>query len=411
MKPILVVEDSSVVTKIIKHVLTQSEVIVADYAASFEEARNLIAEKTYFAAIVDLNLPDAPNGEVVDFTRSQNIPTIVLTSSFDEERRANMLKKGIVDYVTKEGRYSYQLARNTIERLIKNESIKVLVVDDSAMQRSLLSKLLKLQLFQVLEAEDGIEAIKVILKNPDLKLVITDYNMPNMDGFELIKNLRVKYGKSDLIIMGISSEGQSSLSAKFIKYGANDFLNKPFNQEEFFCRVNHDIEFIELIEQVRDKANRDQLTGTYNKTYFYQNGESLFSQYSGSQLSASVIEVEGLSAISENYGDDVGDFVLSRVGTVLEQAFSRFFIGRGDGDEFLVLLPGLNGEKAAEFVDRVRQVLGAESIYVTDTDTVSIGYSAGVSSIEAESLEELMDESYACLVRAKEAGGGLVVGD
>ena len=413
MKPILVVEDSSVVTKIVKHVLSQSTLLVADYAASFEQAKALISKKDYFAAIVDLNLPDAPNGEVVDFARSKNIPTVVLTSSFDDERRENMLQKGIVDYVTKEGKYSYELARQTIERLIKNESIKVLVVDDSAVQRRMLSQMLKLQLFQVLEAENGVEGIKVILQNPDLKLVITDFNMPVMDGFELIKNLRVKYEKSDLVIVGISSEGEGALSAKFIKYGANDFLNKPFNQEEFFCRINHNIDFIELIEQVRDTANRDDLTGVYNKKYFYIRGPELYekAKTSSKPLSAVVLEFDELRSVAAEYGNEAADLVLSRVAKRLDSAFSRFFLTRGDGAEFLVLLPGLNTEKAVEYVERVRQVVASEEIYLDENEVVTVAFSAGVSSQLGSGLNELLSEAFACLDRSKEAGGGLVVGD
>lgn len=413
MKSILVVEDSAVVTKVIKHVLSQSPLLEADYASSFEEAKRCVADKHYFAAIVDLNLPDAPNGEVVDFTRSQKIPTIVLTSSFDEQRRELMLKKGIVDYVTKEGRYSYELARHTIERLIKNTSIKVLVVDDSSAQRKMISQMLKLHLFHVLEAENGVDAIKVILQNPDLRLVITDFNMPKMDGFELIKNLRVKYEKSDLIIVGISSEGEGALSAKFIKYGANDFLNKPFNQEEFFCRVNHNIEFIELIEQVRDTANRDELTGVYNKAYFLKRGEEIYdkAKTSGSLLSLALIDLDELGEVYARQGEELGNQVLARAAKHLQSAFSRFLLTRGDGFEFLVMLPGLSQEKAVEYVERVRQLLVDDNIDLPNGASVQVGYSAGVSAQLGESVGDLVAEANACLTRSKEAGGGLVVGD
>lgn len=413
MKPILVVEDSAVVLKILKHVLSQSTLLVADYAANQEQAKALISRKDYFAAIVDLNLPDAPSGEVVDYTRSKNIPTIVLTSSFDEERRETMLKKGIVDYVTKEGRYSYELVRHTMERLVKNESIKVLVVDDSSSQRRIISNMLKLQLFQVLEAENGVEAIKVILQNPDIKLVITDCNMPKMGGFDLIKNLRVKYEKSNLVIIGISSEKGGALSAKLIKYGANDFLNKPFNQEEFFCRVSHNIDFIELIEQVRDKGNRDDLTGIYNKKYFHQRGAELYenAKTNASPLSLAIIDCEDVPAISENYGYEVGELVLSKVAKLLDVAFSRFFIARGDGAEFYVLCPGLNCDKAVEYVERVRQLVSAENIYTSEAEAVNVSFSAGVSAHLGETLDDCLAASFECLERSKEAGGGIVVGD
>jgi len=228
MKKVLVVEDSVMVMKVLTHVLSRSDQVLPVYAKSFSEAKARVesGEHEFFAALVDLSLPDAPDGEVVDYTLGLDIPTIVLTGSFDEKRRADLLNKGIVDYVTKEGRYSYQYALGVLHRLIKNQRVKVLVVDDSSTARKFVSQMLRLHLYPVFEAEDGVEAIKVLLANPDIKILITDYHMPRMDGFELVKNIRVKYEKSDLIIVGLSSEGDGTLSAKFIKHGANDFLRQ-----------------------------------------------------------------------------------------------------------------------------------------------------------------------------------------
>src|SRR5690606_9130301 len=206
MKNILVVEDSAVVLKIVRHVLSQSPHIKAHYAETKARAEELLArDLNWFAAMVDLSLPDAPNGEIVDFVLARNIPTIVLTGSFDEKRRENLLFKGIVDYVTKEGRFSYEYALSVLHRLIKNQFTQVLVVDDAPTSRKFVSGLLRRQLYQVFEADDGVHAIKVLLENPGIKLLITDFNMPRMDGFELVKNLRVKYEKTDLVIIGISS--------------------------------------------------------------------------------------------------------------------------------------------------------------------------------------------------------------
>ena len=110
MKSVLVVEDSSIVMKVLRHVLARSTKIHPVYAESFAEARRLVesGEHNFFAALIDLSLPDAPNGEVVDYTLGLNIPTVVLTGSFDEKKRETLLAKGIVDYVTREGRFSYE---------------------------------------------------------------------------------------------------------------------------------------------------------------------------------------------------------------------------------------------------------------------------------------------------------------
>lgn len=413
MNSILVVEDSTMVVKIIKHVLSQNQNFKVDYAKSFAEARSLVeANDPYFVALVDLGLPDAVDGEVVDYTLAQKIPTIVLTASFDEKRREAMLAKGIVDYVTKEGRYSYEFALATIERLEKNKNTKVLVVDDSSTQRKMLSQLLKLHMFDVIEAEDGVDAIKMLLANPDTRLLITDFNMPKMDGFELIKNIRVKYEKSDLIAIGVSSNDDGALSAKFIKYGANDFLRKPFNQEEFFCRINHNLDQLELIELIRDASRRDDTTGVYSRNYFFSNGQELIAstKMEDSDTAVAMINIDRFSDVNERYSNKVGDAVLKQFAQRLDAMLDRFVVARADSDTFLCLLQGLDNEKACALMDRVRQLMSAEP-YVVDGKSISVGFSVGISNVVSAGFDALVRISTRNLERAKEAGGDIVFGD
>jgi len=414
IKKIIVVEDSSIVTKIIRHVLKTEPTIEASFAASFAEAKSLYEslKDEVFAALVDLNLPDAPDGEVVDFMLSKKVPTVVLTGSCDEERRERLQSKGIVDYVNKEGRYSYKYAINLVHRLHANQSIKVLVVEDSDTSRNFICQLLKRHLYQVLEAGDGVEAIRVLLDNPDIKLLITDYNMPNMDGFELVQNIRYKYEKSDLIIIGLSSEGQKGLSAKFIKNGANDFLQKPFNHEEFHCRVMHNVESLELIAQIRDAANRDYLTGAYNRRYFFDVGESLYAQAkaAGTPLAAVVIDIDHFKNVNDNHGHDVGDRVLQKFSSLLEETLSRFLVARTGGEEFFALLPGLDNEKAVAFIDKVRSIISATPIDIGEED-LHISFSGGVCNQLCDTLDEQLSMADTYLYRAKDAGRNMIIGD
>ncbi len=412
MKKILVVEDSSMVTKVLKHVLSQSDLFEAIYAGNIAEAKQIIATETLYLALVDLNLPDAPNGEIVDFVLEQKLPVIVLTGSFDLERRKKLLAKGVVDYVTKEGRFSYQYTRNLIDRLIKNEQIKVLAVDDSSTGRRAVSTLLKLHRYQVLEASDGVEAIKVILANPDIRMLITDYNMPNMDGFQLVQNLRVKYEKSDLVIIGISGEGEESLTAKFIKNGANDFLKKPFNHEEFFCRVTHNIEQLDLVDRLRDAANRDYYTGAYNRQYFFEYGAVMLQEARSNcvPFAGVVIDFDNLDEINESHGHEAGDIVIRHISSILTHAFDRFLLARGGGEEFYGLLVGLDNEKAVAFTDKLRQVACAP-VTLPDGNRASATFSAGVASTCDGDLADLINCAFERLVAAKEAGGDIVLGE
>ncbi|MFL0804176.1 MAG: response regulator [Agarilytica sp.] len=414
MRKVLIVEDSPMVMKVLKHVMSSSDLFEYVYATSFAEAKAACesTEEAFFAGVIDLNLPDAPDGEVVDYSLSQGIPTIVLTGSFDVAKKDKLLAKGIVDYVTKEGRYSYEYALGVLERLVKNQELKVLVVDDSDTARKFISTLLRLQLFQVLEASDGVQAIKVVLENPDVKLLITDFNMPRMDGCELVKNIRLKYEKSALVIVGLSSDGEGALSARFIKNGANDFLRKPFNHEEFFCRINHNVEFLELIESIRDAAHRDDMTGAYNRRYFYECCEKIFidQNLQASAISLAVLDLDEFHFINEQYGHDVGDKVMVAVVQELNALLERFVFARASGQEFYLLMPGLDNDKATAFVEKVRQILCATAFDI-DGHSINVTFSAGVSSITTENVDDIVSVASTSLKRAKEAGGDLVFGD
>ena len=411
---LLIVEDSAIVAKILLHIVKQELDFTILLAKTFAEAKQLCEQHrdTIFAALVDLNLPDAPDGEVVDFTLEQKIPTVVLTGSIDNARREKLLSKGIVDYVTKEGKYSYQYAVKAIQRLVKNQSIKVMVVEDSTTMRNHIVNLLSRHQFEIYEAVDGVDAIKVIIQHPDIQLLITDYNMPNMDGFELVKNLRCKYEKFDLVIIGLSAEGDNGLSAKLIKTGANDFLRKPFNPEEFYCRINHNIESLDLIAQIRDSANRDYVTGLYSRRYFFEQSETLraTAEANGTPLALAVISLDSFKEVNDHYGPEVGDSILKQFALRVEKTLSRFLLARSSGKEFYCLMSGLSNEKAITFLDQVRKIIASE-VFSAGGDTISITFSAGVSNELGTRTSDQLSIAETCVQRAKQAGKDIVMGD
>jgi diguanylate cyclase (GGDEF)-like protein len=414
MKHILIVEDSNTVTKVIKHLVGREPDIRADYAGSMSEAKlkyDQLKDKL-IAVIADLNLPDAPNGEVVDFFLQNKLPVIVLTANYQEEKREALLNKGIVDYVIKESRYSYQHALTLINRLEKNRLIKVLVAEDSNTTRAHIRNLLKLHRYQVLEARDGLEALEVIKQHSDIKLLITDYHMPEMDGFELVKTIRGSIEKSDLVIIGLSAEGQGTVSARFIKNGANDFLSKPFQPEEFFCRITQNIEALELFAQIRDAALRDSMTKLYTRSTFLSRAEPFFEQAKrdNKPLALALLSIDNLKAINDRHGEHSGDQAIYMLGEELQRGFSRFLIGRLSGNEFAVLLPGVNNEQATTLFDRFRTIIAA--LYVqTESDEIAITFSTGISNWIAGCFTQQLRHADRLKQRAHQAGGDFVIGE
>ena len=202
MQRVLIVEDSKVVQQVLRHLTAQLDVPI-DFAWSLREAATFLKKHTYDLALVDLTLPDAPNGEVAKLTLNQKIPTVVLTSTIEEYKRQQMLEMGVVDYVLKDNRDSYLFAVKLITQLLENKGRKVLVADDSKTSRKMMKHMLEQLLYDVIEAEDGAQALEVLSKDQTINLLMTDYAMPEMDGFELVKAIRNKRGRDELAIIGI----------------------------------------------------------------------------------------------------------------------------------------------------------------------------------------------------------------
>ena len=165
----------------------------------------------FLVCLLDLVLPDAPEGQVVDYAIGKSLPIVVFSSMFSDELRESILSKDIIDYVIKDNSSSLDYLMNLLRRLHRNNWIKALVVDDSKTARSHIAKLLDLQMLTVIEAASGEDAMTILEKNPDIKIVITDLNMPGMNGSELVQKIRRNYAKDELVVIGMSTIGNNVL--------------------------------------------------------------------------------------------------------------------------------------------------------------------------------------------------------
>lgn len=408
MLRILIVEDSTTVSKILKHLIMQELGYQVDVAPDMSSALALLEQHQYFVVVADLNLPDASNGDIVRLVLSSyKTPCIVLTSNLDANQRREILKLGIVDYIPKDNRYSYQYVVKLIDRLYRNQYVKVLVADDSVVSRKFVRMLLEHHLFQVIEAHDGEEALAILAREPDIQLLITDYNMPNIDGVELILRIRESYNREDIAIIGLSNDNDESLSAKFIKNGADDFLQKPFVHEEFHCRVLNTLDSLDMMRNLWAKANRDYLTKAYTRRYFFTEHNAKEGELG--TLSVALIDLDFFKKINDTHGHDVGDQVLIEFAQRLEKAFgANFTVARFGGEEFVVAFKGLDSTKTSTLMNKFRDQCEANPISTSAGD-LSVSFSCGVATRHNESLDHTLHRADELLYQAKGAGRNQVM--
>lgn len=380
---------------------------------TYSDAERLLnVENTrFFAALVGLYLQDAYDGEIVNLVLSKNIPVIVFTGQYSEGIREEILSRRVIDYVLKENIHSLDHIVSIFRRIMKNESIKILVADDSKIVRKHICDLLETHRYQVFEAEDGGRAGNILEKHPDIKMVITDYNMPNMDGFNLLKIIRERFQKDELAVIGISGECCNKLSARFLKNGANDFMIKPFLAEEFYCRITQNIEMIERFQTIRELTNKDELTGVFGRNYFFNIGERLFSFAKSADrgLVAAVIALDRLKKVNEAHGFGAGDEALVKMAKILKERFRQSdIIARICGNQFCVLAADMDEEHILGFFEDIREKIEKTPILASDHEKFHVTASIGVYGRMAASLDEILLKAQKLLSKAQNEGGNLV---
>ncbi|MBF0297032.1 MAG: fused response regulator/phosphatase [Magnetococcales bacterium] len=257
---ILIVEDAPTLAVALRRFIRALLGLPSDIAGTLHEALEKIDNnpQRYTLAILDPDLPDARQNEALRALSGRGIASILFADAYDESLRAALLNQHVIDFVVKNNPASLMAMLQLIRRILKNQSIEVLLVDDSKIARHLAAQMLHTYQFIVMEAECGERAIDILEHHPDIRLVITDYYMPGMNGDELTARIRTFRRREEIAIIGLSSEEEPSLPARFLKSGANDFMRKPFLPEEFFCRITQNLENLEQLEEIR--KHRDLLS-------------------------------------------------------------------------------------------------------------------------------------------------------
>jgi len=405
---VLVVEDSRAINAMLVSNIGEMLHIDVESATTFRDAKRILEARSdqFFVAILDINLPDAPNGEIVDLVIEAKIPPIILTGSLSDDLHDKMTEKPIIDYVVKRNLNEIEYVIDTVRRLRENMGRKVLVVDDSKSSRLLLSSLLRRQYLEVLEATNGEEALHTLANHKDIILMITDFNMPVMDGMELTTKVRENYSRHEMAIIGISTVGSGTISIKLLKSGANDFIPRPFMHEEFYCRINQNIDSIANYQMLKNTADRDFLTGLFNRKYLFSAGEKLFqnAKRNNITLMVAMLDIDDFKKINDVHGHHVGDMTLKHVASIFTKHLRETdIIARIGGEEFCLLSVNIDNTNSESLLENYRKNI-MNSPLVMDDLTISITVSIGYTVKLTESLESMVKKADSALYHAKKTG-------
>lgn len=266
--------------------------------------------------------------------------------------------------------------------------MQILVADDERSLRLILSKALKKWGYEIVEAENGAEAVSVLNGQNPPKIVILDWMMPEMSGIEVIRSIRKKEADVPFYIIMLTSKSEKSDIIEGLNEGADDYLAKPFDLGELRARINAGKRIVELHKELVDSKKKleyqlehDVLTGLYSRRFIMEklNREIARSQRTGSSFAVAICDIDHFKKINDSYGHQAGDIVLREFGKILEGNIREYdSVGRIGGEEFLIIAPLNKDEAESAMFERIRSKV--EKIRIrTESEEVSLTVSIGVT--------------------------------
>jgi diguanylate cyclase (GGDEF)-like protein len=346
----------------------------------------------------------------IDLLQSFHLPVIAIIDQFEDALRDALIKKNVLDYVIKTTSTDTAYICDLVTRVFKNKAIKVLVVDDSKVSQFVIARELALQKFQVLQVNNVSEADDVLEKNPDIKLILVDYDMQLIDGITFAKRMRAHYPKDRMLIIGMSSSSDDRLAVKFLKAGANDFIHKPFNYEMLLCRINQHLDMLDAVEYAKQLSNIDYLSNVFNRRYFFERGNQIVSGLKKEDvLTVMMIDIDHFKIINDVYGHDIGDEVIKNIANALQQHFSEDVVARMGGEEFAVLTTNPQYLHSFERIHFFREKIAKQRLNIKG-HMIQYTCSIGVSSHIGKNIDEMLVKADRLLYLAKQGGRNRVEG-
>ncbi|HLK71949.1 MAG TPA: response regulator [Steroidobacteraceae bacterium] len=262
VRQLLVIEDDPAEQMSIRELVAHDDIEITT-VGSGEAALSILAQHNFDCIVLDLRLPDMSGFELLDRMqqdeRLQEVPIVVFTGRELSDTEQTELKRKAKSVVLKGVQSPERLLDETalflhrvvadlppakqkmIERLHQSDEAlrnrKVLVVDDDIRNIFALNSLLERHNMQVISANNGRDAIRLIETTPDLALVLMDIMMPEMDGYETIRRIRSESEFRRLPIIALTAKAMKGDREKCLEAGASDYVAKPVNTEQLLSLV------------------------------------------------------------------------------------------------------------------------------------------------------------------------------
>jgi len=309
--------------------------------------------------------------------------------------------------------------------MVKQRSL-VLVVDDNSQNLKVLGNILKDNTdYKLAFAMNGKEALD-FLEDHEPDMILLDVMMPDIDGFKVCSKIKNSSEGGNIPVIFITAKTEPEDAVRGFEVGGVDYVTKPFNEAELLMRIKTHLELkhsrdlleeknrelSEAYEQIELLALTDSLTGIPNRRNISNmlHKEVTRCTRNGACFSMIMCDIDFFKSVNDNYGHDVGDYVLKRVADVLKFNLREHdIVSRWGGEEFLIMLPDTSSDDAFTVAEKLRKAV-KDALMEIDDVSFNVTMTFGVASFDGElGLEKSIKRADDALYEGKQTGRDKVV--
>jgi two-component system cell cycle response regulator len=296
--------------------------------------------------------------------------------------------------------------------------VRILIAEDDATSRMLLTRVLSRWGYDVLVTKDGAEAWEALQAQDAPRLAILDWMMPGMDGVDVCRRVRARESLQPPYIILLTALGDKDSVVTGLEAGADDYVGKPYDPNELRARLEVGRRLIELNAELVEAqraleilARTDALTGVLNRGAIVKELEKEAERATreGTRFGLGMLDIDHFKRVNDTYGHSAGDAVLRAVvQRVLGVMRPYDTFGRFGGEEFLVLVPGPEEGELRDVLERLRDAIGSAPIVVDGHDLI-VTASVGGATRDNETADALIARADDAMYAAKNQGRDRVV--
>ncbi len=283
-------------------------------------------------------------------------------------------------------------------------SCNVLIIDDSMVDRNIVSKIIKKNMPEVtvFESADGRNILDLIVKH-NIMTCVLDLIMPEKDGIELLSEIKSNLKTRNIPVIVCSGAIETDVLQRVLQLGAYDYFSKPLSKEAMNVslplKVRNAIELMKNTLDIVHLSKIDSLTGLFRREHFKKEIETISEEWDALPFSILMGDVNGLKIFNDAYGNHIGDRFLVKIADIIKHSCpAKSLVARWGGDEFAILLPNTNKLDAENYISLIKKEIGKLN---HEGLNISMAFGSDTKSLQRHDISKVLINAEDAMFRDK----------